>query len=142
MGIWNWLFGEIDSTPTPTANGPICPFCEQVTLELPSGAYAVWKSHCGAIGSGCSIYEDLDEVADGLLDRLRISRTVSQPVTPFGKSGMIFAQRYDIPESLRQLEAILHVRGYEMQARSEETESRASHSIWIRRMCESTSTDG
>jgi hypothetical protein len=111
-------------------------------MELPSGAYAVWESQCGAIGSGSGIYADLDEVADGLLDRVGVSRTVSQPVTPFGKSRMMFAQRYDIPESLRQLQEILHVRGYEMQASTDEKREWPLYSIWIRHMDQSTSTAG
>src|SRR5262245_45031021 len=131
MGILNWLFGD-KAPSTPVADGPICPFCGQATMELPSGVYAVWESQCGAIGSGSGMYPDLDEAADGLRDCLGIPSRVSQPITPVGESGMIFGQRYNIPESLQQLQEILSARGYEMQASTEETESRTLHSIWIR----------
>src|SRR5438552_2528027 len=90
MKIWRRLFKKRadDRQPNPTV--PMCPFCgDEATENLLSNAgYPIWKSQCGALGSGSPMYPDLDEVADGLLDLLGFGGSVSEPDIPTDGSGM------------------------------------------------------
>jgi hypothetical protein len=93
----------------------------------------MWESECGAIGSGSSMYPDLDEVADALLAILDIPGSVCEPSIPTDGSGMISMQHYDIPKSLDQLREILRAHDFEMQTNTWNKSGRPIHAIWIRR---------
>jgi hypothetical protein len=104
-----------------------------MTQSLWHAGYPIWQSECGALGSGSPMYPDLDEVADGLLATLGIAGRVSEPSIPTGNSGMLSMQHYDIPKSLNQLRAILHVHDFEMETSTWEEAGHAVHTIWVRR---------
>ena len=133
MNIWKRLFAKHGGDPAPNPTVPTCPFCgvEATEQSISNGGYPVWRSQCGALGSGSSMYPDLDEVADGLLNLLGFAGTVSEPGVPADDSGMITMQRYDIPKSLNRLQEILSQHNYEMRTNDWKESGDTIYSVWV-----------
>ena len=125
MGLWNKLFSRTrrihgdarnqmrDNTAQHIAG---CPFCGAGEVECDRSApylYPVWRCACGALASG-AIVPDLDEVADQLLEILRINVRLSNPCIPT-EHPMISMQRYDIPKLERDMPEVLARHGYEFR---------------------------
>jgi hypothetical protein len=102
-----------------------CPFCDRVVSgRIPEGHCSTkWECPCGAIAVGAPPF-DLDEAADQLLDHLGLDARVSEPVTPVGTSGLLYAQRYDASKVSRAIGDVLSRSGYEVRVTDEITQTK------------------
>jgi hypothetical protein len=135
MNLWRGWLRKLGVVGDTVPEGPVCPFCECAAGErVPSpSTYPVWDSDCGAIGSASPLRPDLDEVIDELLRILDIRASVSEPCAPVSETaGLLFAQKYDIPQALGALERIATEFSLEARTSTWTHHERPMYGVWIR----------
>jgi hypothetical protein len=145
MRFWSRIFrspkrekykspGKIESGADHDWTRANCGFCGRQQIEYSESArypYPVYRCVCTAIGSG-GRPADFDEVADQLLDILRINARVSEPLQPAGL-GIISMQHYDAQKVEQDLGCILQRHGYEFRGTKWNKRNCDERLFWVRR---------
>ena len=65
---------------------------------------------------------------------LGLDASVSLPSVPVDDSGMILAQRYDVPETMRALGDMLRQHGYALRVNGFQQGPAPIRCLWVRRL--------